>query len=209
MSQPLSRSEILYVQRKCSCCGFYGGPLDGRWSQSVADGEERLSQEAAALKAEIGSFDARTETNISTLMPVAQKIARLFMKSAAGFGFTVRIISGSRTYAEQDELYAIGRTVQRNRATVTDARGGQSNHNFGIAWDVGIFAADGSYMRGITAAEVRAYKELGARAKAAVAGIEWGGDWTSRVDRPHYQLPTGKPIAEVRRLFEAGRRFWS
>lgn len=205
MSQPLSRAEILYLQRTCASCGLYVGPFDGRWTQAVANAEERLAQQAARLKQELGTFDSRTETNIATLMPPAQRLARQFMNAVSGFEHTVRIISGSRTYAEQDALYAIGRTVQTTRATVTNARGGESNHNFGLAWDVGIFEAGGRYMTGSTAADTRAYKALGARAKAGVPGLEWGGDWTSFVDRPHYQLPTGRGTREVRRLFEAGQ----
>ncbi len=205
MSRPLSRVEILYLQRICASCGLYAGPLDGRWTQAVADAEERLSQEAETLKAQLGTFDARTERNILTLMPPAQRLARQFMRAAAGFEHTVRIISGSRTYAEQDALYAIGRTVELNRRTVTNARGGRSNHNFGIAWDVGIFAADGRYMTGSLAADVRAYKELGARSTAQVAGLEWGGNWTTFIDRPHYQLATGRSTREVQQRFEAGQ----
>jgi peptidoglycan L-alanyl-D-glutamate endopeptidase CwlK len=41
--------------------------------------------------------------------------------------------SGYRTYGEQDALYAKGRTVPG--AWATNAKGGQSSHNFGIAID--------------------------------------------------------------------------
>jgi len=49
----------------------------------------------------------------------------------------MKIISGLRTYAEQDALYAQGRA--KTGPKVTNARGGYSNHNFGIAFDVGVF----------------------------------------------------------------------
>jgi peptidoglycan L-alanyl-D-glutamate endopeptidase CwlK len=205
MSHPITKAEILFLQRLAASCGLYTGPLDGKMTKAVSDAEEKLAEAAAKLKTQLGTFDARTETNIATLMPPAQKLARQFMKAVSGFQHVVRIISGTRTYAEQDALFAIGRTVGKSGKFVTKARGGQSNHNFAIAWDVGIFDAAGRYMTGATAADVTAYKALGALAKSKVPGLEWGGDWTSIVDRPHYQVATGKSAKEVRTLFEAGK----
>jgi len=87
------------------------------------------------------------------------------------------------------------------RPKVTNARGGQSNHNFGIAWDVGIFE-NGKYYAGDTQKEDKAYVELGGFIKANVPGLEWGGDWKGFVDKPHYQLATGKSVVQVRALLE-------
>lgn len=47
-----------------------------------------------------------------------------------------KIISGYRDSVEQESLYAIGRTTQLGSKTVTDAHGGQSAHNYGLALDV-------------------------------------------------------------------------
>ena len=210
MGKPLSRDEILYLQRTCACSGLYNGPIDGKWSAAVDQAELALAAENQALRTQIGQFDPRTEQNIATLMPAAQKAARKFMKAAAAFPLTVRIISGSRTYAEQDALFAIGRTVQTNKKPVTNARGGESNHNFGVAWDVGIFDGAGKYYTGATKAEEKAYVDLGALIKSQVAKLEWGGDWVKFVDRPHYQLGAGgNTTAQVRKLFEAGQPFFS
>lgn len=205
MSMPLSKSEILYLQRTCSVCGIYGGPLSGKWDAATEQAEKDLIARSAAIKAEFGTFDERTERNIATLMPPAQALARQFMKAAASFPLSVRILSGSRTYAEQDAIYAIGRTNQVGKATVTNAKGGQSNHNFGIAWDVGIFEANGRYMDGSLKKDDKAYSDLAALAKATVQSLEWGGDWKKFTDKPHYQLATGKSAAQVNSLFEAGK----
>lgn len=205
MSSPLSKSEVLYLQRCCAVCGIYDGPLDGRWTDAVHGAEQRLAERCDDLKRDLGSFDTRTERNIATLIPPAQEVARRFMAAAAAFPLTVRIISGSRSYAEQDALYAIGRTVKTTSSPVTKAKGGQSNHNFGIAWDVGLFDANGRYLNGKKKGDEQRYSALGEHIKAHVAGIEWGGDWKSFIDRPHYQLATGKPASGVRSRFEAGR----
>lgn len=206
MSSQLSKSDVLYVQRCCAVCGVYDGPLDGKWTDAVHGAEERLAQRGNDLKRNLGIFDARSERNIATLIPPAQEVARKFMTAATAFPLTVRIISGSRTYAEQDALYAIGRTVRKTSGPVTKAKGGQSNHNFAIAWDVGLFAADGRYLDGKKKGDEEQYLGLGAHIKSHVPGIEWGGDWKSFVDKPHYQLATGKPVSGVRSRFEAGQQ---
>jgi len=46
----------------------------------------------------------------------------------------LKLISGLRTYEEQDALYAQGRTAPGPK--VTNAPGGHSNHNFGLAFDM-------------------------------------------------------------------------
>src|SRR5262249_35079960 len=112
---------------------------------------------------------------------------------------TVRIISGTRTYAEQDALF-------KKRPKVTNARGGQSNHNFGIAWDIGIFD-DGKYLGGDNRREDKAYTNLGAFIKERIRDLEWGGDWKTCVDKPHYQLATGKSVSQVRALLEIGAAY--
>jgi len=121
---------------------------------------------------------------------------RFLLKALSGHGWTVRALSGTRTYAEQAALYAQGRTAPGK--IVTNARAGQSWHNFALAIDVGIFSAEGKYQ---TAAGP--YRELGAIGRE-LDGIEWGGNFRSFPDRPHWQVATGLTIAEARRRFEAG-----
>jgi peptidoglycan L-alanyl-D-glutamate endopeptidase CwlK len=205
MSMSLLPADILYLQRTCAVCGCYAGPLDGKWSLDVQTAEDKLAAQASELRSTLGIFDVRTEKNVATLMPPAQKVARQFMKVASGFDMRVSVLSGTRTYAEQDALYAIGRTLQLNRKPVTNAKGGRSNHNFGIAWDVGLFDNSGRYLDGKKKADETAYKDLASLIKQSIGNIEWGGDWRSFVDLPHYQLATGKSADQVRTTFEAGK----
>lgn len=126
--------------------------------------------------------DPRSEKNIETLEPVVQERARLFLEQANSylkqFGLVAKIISGTRSYKEQNALYAKGRTTPGRR--VTNAPGGYSNHNFGIAFDIGLFKG-GNYIE-----ESPHYNRLGQIGKAV--GLEWGGDWRTFVDEPHFQL---------------------
>ena len=144
------------------------------------------------------TFDDRTERNLATLHPRAQEAARRFMAAILPelekTGHTARIISGTRTYEEQDALYAKGRTAPGPR--VTNARGGYSNHNFGISWDIGIFKGQ------VYLEDSPLYRTCGAIGRAQ--GLEWGGDWKSFPDEPHFQLKTGLSVAELRRRVQAG-----
>src|SRR3989442_4358551 len=53
-------------------------------------------------------------------------------------GIAVLVTQGLRTWEEQDALYAKGRTVPPigKKYIVTKAKGGQSYHNFGLAFDI-------------------------------------------------------------------------
>jgi peptidoglycan LD-endopeptidase CwlK len=199
MSAKLFAADILFLQRILAVSGFYKGPLTGKWSAAVEVAEAAFLQDYETTKKNMGSFDTRTELNIMNLIPAAQAKAREFMKALAGQPLTYRILSGTRTYAEQNTLFA-------QKPSVTKARGGQSNHNFGVAWDIGIFEG-GKYYTGATKKEEKAYDDLGALIKAKVPGIEWGGDWKSFKDKPHYQLATGKSVKELRELLENGKQY--
>ena len=142
------------------------------------------------------SVDPRSEKNIETLKPEVQELARELIRRAAEQGICAKVIDGSRSYEEQNKLYAQGRT--KPGKIVTKARGGQSWHNFGLAFDVGIFDPSGEHYYG----ESRAYNELGRIGKEL--GLQWGGDWDFE-DPPHFQLNTkGYSLAEIRARHEAG-----
>ena len=122
--------------------------------------------------------DDRSEKYIATLLPEVRPYARALVTKAAQNGITIKVISGLRTYAEQDELYAQGRTKPGKK--VTNAQGGHSNHNFGIAFDIGVFEGT-KFIE-----ESPAYKAVGALGMDL--GLEWGGNWKTIEDQPHFQL---------------------
>lgn len=89
------------------------------------------------------------------------------------------ITDGFRSYEEQNRLYSLGRT--RRGKIVTNARGGQSNHNFGRAVDIAFMLSNGSIVW-----DLKLYKRLGVVAK--LHGLKWGGDWRKHKDNPHLEL---------------------
>ena len=165
-------------------------------AEKAASDFEKLSRKIASA---CGSFDERTEKNINTLTLLAQQEARLFMTRVLKEVPGVKIISGTRSYNEQNRLFRQGR-YNNPGAIITHVRGGSSSHNFGIAWDIGIFTETKGYLAGGPL-----YDEV---AKAGLTdSLEWGGNWTKFVDKPHYQLKLTTPIKIVRQQFEAGEQY--
>ncbi len=109
-------------------------------------------------------------------------------------GAEYHAISGFRTYAEQDELYHQGRGMPG--PIVTQAAGGQSTHNFGIAVDL---CRDGYVDRRGLQPDWRrdSYDILGE--EAAAVGLLWGGTWRP-ADCPHVQLPGYVTEAQIKPL---------
>ncbi|MGS1135353.1 M15 family metallopeptidase [Rhodanobacter sp. UC4444_H11] len=126
----------------------------------------------------VSPVDDRSEKVIATLLPQVRPIARALVQKAAAAGISIRVISGLRSYEEQAALYAQGRTAPGKK--VTNARAGYSNHNFGIAFDIGVFEGN-RYLP-----ESPKYKAVGALGMDL--GLEWGGNWKTIVDQPHFQL---------------------
>lgn len=140
------------------------------------------------------TFDDRTEKLLKTLTPRAEQQARTFLQKVRATNLDARIISATRTYTEQDALFAQGRST--HGSVVTNARGGFSNHNFAIAWDLGIFDSHGNYLD-----DGPQYRQAGKIGRDM--GLEWGGDWHSIVDEPHFQCQTGKTLGELRAIVAA------
>lgn len=196
MSQPLASEDVLFLQRLLRAEGLYKGKLDGDWGPQTEAAQAAFEDGARQLQTPELSFDTRSEANIHTLCLRAQREARHFLRRVLDAGMRVRIISGTRSYAEQDRLYQKGRFGNPG-PVVTRARGGESNHNFGLAWDIGIFSVDGGYPGPELEYERAAHIGM-------VSALEWGGDWHGFVDRPHYQLATGVKLTDLRGMFEEG-----
>lgn len=149
----------------------------------------------------LANLDSRTVKNILTLDAAARDRFISFSlaanATAATYGCTYVLISGNRTWDEQDALYAQGRTTPGG--IVTNARGGQSNHNFGIAGDFGVFMGK-TYLDDSNPAKAsKVHKACSLH--AAACGLEWGGSWKSIKDEPHYQVATGLSLAAKRALY--------
>ena len=114
-------------------------------------------------------------------------------------GTPFKVYSGLRTFKEQDELYAKGRTTGKKGAIVTKAKGGQSLHNYGLAVDQAPIKGNGVWWPH-KKKEFRFWTPLETALTEAAAEIddeqddgidyEWGGRWRGIVDCPHFQVRT-------------------
>ncbi len=197
-------SLIIGVQQEIGVMAD-GKPGPRTWEaiyKRVCGGESAAGQPATPPEDCGEMVDERSEKSIVTLQPEVRPYARALVKKAASMEITIKVISGLRTYEEQDDLYAQGRT--KSGCIVTRARGGYSNHNFGIAFDIGVF--NGSrYVE-----ESPVYKAIGAI--GTDLGLDWGGNWKSIKDEPHFQLRPGwakensesEMLAQLRKRMSAG-----
>lgn len=142
-----------------------------------------------------------SEARLAKVHPVLATKVRELITALGDTGLTVEVVQGLRTYEEQDMLFAQGRT--RKGPKVTNAKGGQSNHNFGLAVDLCPF------VNGQPAWELEsAFDRIGA--EAARLGLEWGGNWPKFPDRPHVQLANAPSLMICRKIYESGglARLW-
>ncbi|MFC7373501.1 M15 family metallopeptidase [Fictibacillus iocasae] len=134
---------------------------------------------------------------------VAEKRDQL-VREAAKKGIPIMITSDFRSAAEQEELYAKGRT--KPGSIVTHADAGESYHNYGLAFD---FALQNEAGEAVWDLE-RDGNKNGKSDWMEVAdigkdlGFEWGGGeiFGDFKDYPHFQMDFGLSIYEL----QLGRR---
>lgn len=151
-------------------------------------------------------MDATTEKRIKLLHPkIRDEVLDLVNKAnkATGKDVTIRIVQGYRTIEEQNILYALGRTVKNPVGAsprkplgniVTNARGGSSYHNYGLAIDFAFLIKN----RGIISWDTRKDWDNDTTADwlevvriFLKAGYKWGGNFSSIKDYPHLEKTFG------------------
>lgn len=136
---------------------------------------------------------------LAGLHPFVANLGAAHLELMEAFGLDAFLTSGFRSYEEQDGLYAQGRT--KPGRVVTHARAGESFHNFGIAYDVGILNGKGRYIQNGSDPRYATAGFLG-----ELVGLEWGGRWQGRnFDPSHFQFRGGRSLQDVRSLFEQGK----
>lgn len=119
------------------------------------------------------------------LLPRVERGVEAIISEMKKKGHAVRLVQGFRSYQEQDKLYAQGRTTPG--AIVTNAKGGESYHNYGVGADF-VFIKEGYN------ASSQLWATLGEVGKRQ--GFEWGGEWESFVDKPHFQMTLGYKLKD-------------
>lgn len=139
--------------------------------------------------------------DITLCYPKLQIKAIQLVEECRKQGLLVSIGDTLRTVAEQDELYAQGRTKPGNIVTNSPGSSYSSYHMWGTAFDIYRNDGKGSYND-----TDDFFGKAGAIGKGI--GLEWGGDWKSIIDRPHFQLPDwGSTTAGIKKLYKTPQDF--
>jgi peptidoglycan LD-endopeptidase CwlK len=140
----------------------------------------------------------RSVKNMGTgIHPVVKESAIEVIRRAYAEGINVQISSGYRSAAEQNALYQKGRRGIAGEKVVTNAKAGQSNHNYGLAVDYFLTTEDGKGSIWTVNKQWRRVAEIGKS-----LGFSWGGEWTSFPDYPHLEMMGGLTISQL----QAGKR---
>jgi len=143
----------------------------------------KISNQAVSLPANLNSV-------------VKEKSSQL-IQQAAKKGIVVVITDGFRSFEDQNRLYQQGRTASGN--IVTNAKAGESYHNYGLAIDFALKTASGNVIWDRQYDGNRNGKadwtEVVEISKSL--GFQWGGDWTKFKDYPHLQMDFGLTIADL------------
>ncbi len=123
----------------------------------------------------------------------------------ARLGIKIFIVEGYRSSEKQNEYYAQGRPrvlgyvyvspeysleLMNPDPIITNAKGGSSYHNYGLAIDIA------GYKNGKLNYKIP-WKQISDIAKEF--GFEWGGDWKSFQDKPHFQITGGQSISDLKK----------
>lgn len=121
------------------------------------------------------------------LLPVKLK-AVAFVVACAKQNIDILITSTYRDIESQNALYAQGRSTDGN--IVTNAKGGQSFHNYKCAFDfVPIVNGKAQWN------DLDLFKKCGAIAKQV--GLEWAGDWVKFKEMAHCQYTGGLNLSDL------------
>jgi len=154
------------------------------------------------------SWDIVSDQRISTLHPlVIGKAKEFIIRAEKELGIKLRVVSALRSWAQQTALFNQpfdGKDNDRDGKIdeadekVTNAKAGSSYHNFGLALDV-VEIKNGKALW-----TNPNWSKIAALGKSI--GFEWGGDWKSFKDKPHFQYTFGKTLAQLRDLYQSGHR---
>lgn len=131
---------------------------------------------------------------LEDLHPRVAEMARAHIAACAKAGIDLLVYCTLRDNEAQSALYAQGRT--KPGAIVTNARAGQSLHNYGLAYDCV------PLVNGKADWNSKRWPEIGRLGEEV--GLEWAGRWSGKLkETAHFQFDGGLTLAEL----QSGKRF--
>ena len=150
-------------------------------------------------------MDAISEARLGEVAPFLADKIRQMAEMLVQEGIEIRVVQALRTWAQQDALYAQGRTTPGE--IVTNCPGGHSYHNFGLAVDCvpSQFGPDQAYNPDWNSSHPT-WQRM--EAIGELLGMESGSTWRTFPDAPHFQIngpfPVGAPDDQVWQLYRDG-----
>lgn len=133
--------------------------------------------------------------NLSDLVPVCKDRAERFLNLVNAAGIDLLVTSTYRDLESQAALFAQGRS--KPGAIVTNAKPGQSWHNWRCAFDV-VPLRNGKPVWGTSGPDGDLWRKIGEMAEDA--GLEWAGRWTGKLrEMAHFQYTGGLTLAELQK----------
>jgi peptidoglycan L-alanyl-D-glutamate endopeptidase CwlK len=128
--------------------------------------------------------------SLDELLPQVKSRVDAFIQACKDKGIDILVTSTYRDLESQDALYEQGRSAPGK--IVTNARGGDSYHNWRCAVDVVPIVGgkpdwDGSHP---------VWAEIGKI--GAECGLEWAGNWKSFKELAHFQYTGGLTLAQLK-----------
>lgn len=149
-------------------------------------------------------LDPQSNLRLSQINPALAILITRLAEFLEQNKIVIRVTQGLRTWAEQDALYAQGRTLPGH--IVTQAKGGQSWHNYGCAVDLVPMNPTPDW--NVDHDDWKKMLQIG-----LALGLTEGAGWC-HPDNPHFQIqgrfPMNAPNAEARQIYqnEGMAAFW-
>lgn len=134
--------------------------------------------------------------NLNDLHPKVKPMVEEFIQKCADNGIDLLVTSTYRDHESQNALYAQGRTTPGKK--VTNAKGGQSWHNWRVAVDI-VPMRNGKPVWGTTGPDGELWNKVGEIGESV--GLEWAGRWKTFKEFAHFQYTGGLSLAD----FQAGK----
>ncbi|MDR3586757.1 MAG: peptidoglycan-binding protein [Desulfosporosinus sp.] len=195
--------KVKIIQVKLNSRGYHSGNPDGWFGETTINAVKRFQRDNGLYEEGVinprtrvklfdphhkDNFENRPSSNdIRSLDPYVSFLASEFLRLTRANNLDVRIIAAFRSWDEEDGLFASGRT--KPGPIVTNARGGDSYHNWGLAFDASPIE------NGKLSNDIIKIKKMGKLGEQV--GLEWGGSFKSIVDYPHYQYTFGLSTEEL------------
>ena len=155
------------------------------------------------MEAEEAIWDKLSEEKIKTMHPAVRAKVRAAVNAVEKeLGIKLRVVEGMRSFQRSTDLFNQPFDKKDNDGDglvdeadekVSNAKAGESLHNYGLAWDAV------PIVNGKAAYKTAPWDKIAAVIKRY--GWAWGGDFKGFKDKPHFEMRFGKTLKNLQHLY--------